>query len=411
MKQEDLKMSVCNEFVEHVWKPGSCKNCFCPRNFHQLQTPPLDLGGSRGLRQDLNGSGAKVENTPLEDDGVISLLYSKPTIAVKPTMITSDVADVWAEGNLNADNSQVSKRVASRKHILMKSGEEQRACINNFSNNITRKAIIQNTSNDYTACQSPSFLSQFDVESKAERNNSFRNMTFLTDVGTHEDCIDVPRKETSAFPYLGICHKSSVVNDRYVGSAVDSEKYPPICQRGELSFSENASVPCAPDIESEGGEYCSIAEYCGQSNIHKSLVNTRIKVPWLANENCPSDTLGQDTTVNAGSKSCRVNFSEEENRILNSDLGLQKQVRPSHDYVYNPLTDTVIFPLDSELKSRNPFDLPQGNSCCPLVKEFKQTEKKLVENVSNSAEHELSFQGTLRVSLSMLRVQKRKRHS
>ncbi|XP_063150834.1 inactive tyrosine-protein kinase PRAG1 [Candoia aspera] len=109
VKQEGLKMSVCSDFVEHIWKPGSCKNCFCPRSFHQLQTPPLDQQGCSEVLRDLNGTGAKAEITPLEDESIISSSYSKPTIAVKPTMITSDIAGVWADGNLNTDVSQVSE--------------------------------------------------------------------------------------------------------------------------------------------------------------------------------------------------------------------------------------------------------------------------------------------------------------
>lgn len=107
VKQEGLKMSVCSDFVEHIWKPGSCKNCFCPRSFHQLQAPSLDQQGGSEALQDLNGIGAKVENTPWADDSLISLSYSKPTIAVKPTMITSDATGVRADGNLNTDASQV----------------------------------------------------------------------------------------------------------------------------------------------------------------------------------------------------------------------------------------------------------------------------------------------------------------
>lgn len=100
-------MSACTDFVEHIWKPGSCKNCFCPRNFHQLQSPSLDQGGGSGLVHDLNGIRAKAENIALEDDSIISLPYTKPTIAVKPTMINSDSSDVWADGNLSADIPQV----------------------------------------------------------------------------------------------------------------------------------------------------------------------------------------------------------------------------------------------------------------------------------------------------------------
>nr|KAF6428301.1 PEAK1 related, kinase-activating pseudokinase 1 [Rousettus aegyptiacus] len=32
------KMSACSDFVEHIWKPGSCKNCFCLRSDHQLSS-------------------------------------------------------------------------------------------------------------------------------------------------------------------------------------------------------------------------------------------------------------------------------------------------------------------------------------------------------------------------------------
>ncbi|KAM3843861.1 inactive tyrosine-protein kinase PRAG1 [Vipera latastei] len=109
VKQEGLKMSVCSDFVEHIWKPGSCKNCFCPRSFHQLQAPSLDQQGGSEALQDLNGIGAKVENTLWADDSLISLSYSKPTIAVKPTMMTSDATGVWVDGNLNTDASQVNE--------------------------------------------------------------------------------------------------------------------------------------------------------------------------------------------------------------------------------------------------------------------------------------------------------------
>ncbi|KAL8202833.1 UNVERIFIED_CONTAM: Inactive tyrosine-protein kinase prag1, partial [Gekko kuhli] len=105
VKREGSKMSACSDFVEHIWKPGSCQNCFCPRHFHQLQAPPLDLGNSGRLAQDPRGIRARPE--PLEDEGVTSLPYSKPTIAVKPTMMNSDISEVWADGNLSADIPQV----------------------------------------------------------------------------------------------------------------------------------------------------------------------------------------------------------------------------------------------------------------------------------------------------------------
>lgn len=103
LSHEDLKMSACSDFVEHVWKPGSCKNCFNPKSSHRLQTPP-DVGACGVLP---NGVRTKPESATLEDEGVNTSPFSKPTIAVKPTMINSDVSDAWADVNMNADLSQV----------------------------------------------------------------------------------------------------------------------------------------------------------------------------------------------------------------------------------------------------------------------------------------------------------------
>lgn len=102
LSHEDLKMSACSDFVEHVWKPGSCKNCFNPKSYHWLQTAS-DVGTCGVLP---NGVRTKPESPMLEED-VNPSPFSKPTIAVKPTMINSDVSDAWVDVNMNADLSQV----------------------------------------------------------------------------------------------------------------------------------------------------------------------------------------------------------------------------------------------------------------------------------------------------------------
>lgn len=103
LTHEDLKMSACSDFVEHVWKPGSCKSCFNPKSSYQLQTPTGV--GACGVLPD--GARTKLESLVLEDEGVNTFHFSKPTIAVKPTMINLDVSDTWADVNMNADLSQV----------------------------------------------------------------------------------------------------------------------------------------------------------------------------------------------------------------------------------------------------------------------------------------------------------------
>lgn len=73
-------MSVCSEFAEHVWKPGSCKNCFHPRSAH------TNAKGRKSLCGDEE-----------EDESTSASPYIKPTIAVKPTMMSLDTTDLAAE--------------------------------------------------------------------------------------------------------------------------------------------------------------------------------------------------------------------------------------------------------------------------------------------------------------------------
>ncbi|KGL78049.1 Tyrosine-protein kinase SgK223, partial [Tinamus guttatus] len=87
-------MSACSDFVEHVWKPGSCKNCFNPKSSHRPRTGPA-----------ASADGARPQGPMPNDEGVATSAFSKPTIAVKPTMISSDVSDTWAD--VNADLAQV----------------------------------------------------------------------------------------------------------------------------------------------------------------------------------------------------------------------------------------------------------------------------------------------------------------
>uniref|UniRef100_A0A671RXG6 Uncharacterized protein n=1 Tax=Sinocyclocheilus anshuiensis TaxID=1608454 RepID=A0A671RXG6_9TELE len=72
-------MSACGEFAEHVWKPGSCKNCFHPRSAHG-QT---GTAGGACVRTSLIG----------EDEGGVTSPspYIKPTVAVRPTMMNMDI--------------------------------------------------------------------------------------------------------------------------------------------------------------------------------------------------------------------------------------------------------------------------------------------------------------------------------
>ncbi|KFQ61237.1 Tyrosine-protein kinase SgK223, partial [Pelecanus crispus] len=245
-------MSACSDFVEHVWKPGSCKNCFSPKSSHQLQTPP-DVGACGVLP---NGFRTKPESPALEDEGVNTSPFSKPTIAVKPTMINSDVSDAWADVNMNADLSQVSWGMVSGKHLLLKSGDAQRICLDNFGNGGVRKPFLHNPPSDCLSCCPPSYsmVGLRSLESRVERNVSIHSLVLVGEVGKQED----KAKDKFALPHRALCPNPSVLGDR---STTNSSRNPSFQAR------EGAALPPEGDcgrlssgFESEGGEYCSITD-------------------------------------------------------------------------------------------------------------------------------------------------------
>ncbi|KFQ05556.1 Tyrosine-protein kinase SgK223, partial [Leptosomus discolor] len=247
-------MSACSEFVEHVWKPGSCKNCFNPKSSHRLQTPP-DVGACGVLP---NGVRTKPESPVLEDEGVNTSPFSKPTIAVKPTMINSDASDAWADVNMNADLSQVGWGMVSGKQLLLKSGDAQRICLDNFGNGGVRKPFLHNPSSDCLSCCPPSYsmVGLRSLESRVERNVSIHSLVLVGEVSKQED----RAKDKFALPHRAPCPNPSTLGDR---STTNSSRSPSSQAR------EGAALPLEGDcgrlssgFESEGGEYCSITDCC-----------------------------------------------------------------------------------------------------------------------------------------------------
>ncbi|GAA6235521.1 inactive tyrosine-protein kinase PRAG1 [Lates japonicus] len=95
-------MSACSDFAEHVWKPGSCKNCFHLLSAHKT------VGGLDGsvptacLKSSLGGDEEAGVTTPS--------VYSKPTIAVKPTMMSLDTNES-TDVNMNIEQENTKSPV------------------------------------------------------------------------------------------------------------------------------------------------------------------------------------------------------------------------------------------------------------------------------------------------------------
>ncbi|XP_051475242.1 inactive tyrosine-protein kinase PRAG1 [Apus apus] len=302
LSHKDLKMSACSDFIEHIWKPGSCKNCFNPKSSHQLQTTQ-DVGACGGLP---NGVRTKPESPALEDEGVNTSPFSKPTIAVKPTMINSDVSDAWADVNMNADLSQVSWGMVSGKHLLLKSGDAQRICLDNFGNSGVRKPFLHNPPSDCLSCCPPSYsmVGLRSLESRVERNVSIHSLVLVGEVGKQQD----RAKDKFALPHRAACPNLSISVDR---SSSNSSRSP-------SSQAREGAVLLSEGFESEGGEYCSIADCrrgcpvsreprCGEGKGAQCEKDSPAPCRWRQH----------DATEIPRPSSRAVKFSEDEHRAVN----------------------------------------------------------------------------------------------
>ncbi|XP_018610959.2 inactive tyrosine-protein kinase PRAG1 [Scleropages formosus] len=122
-------MSACSEFAEHVWKPGSCKNCFHPRSAHRPNDNALQV---------------RTGTTGNEEDGLSFSPYCKPTIAVRPTVMNPDTSDMWTDVNMNSeqDNQKTSTDRLSLKKLLEISpfGMDSNGC-----SKALKEAVLQGT--------------------------------------------------------------------------------------------------------------------------------------------------------------------------------------------------------------------------------------------------------------------------
>ncbi|KFV09436.1 Tyrosine-protein kinase SgK223, partial [Tauraco erythrolophus] len=303
-------MSACSDFVEHVWKPGSCKNCFNPKSSHRLQTPS-DVGACGVLP---NGVRTKPESLALEDEGVNTSLFSKPTIAVKPTMINSDVSDAWADVNMNADLSQVSWGMVSGKHLLLKSGDAQRICLDNFGNGGVRKPFLHNPPSDCLSCCPPSYsmVGLRSLESRVERNVSIHSLVLVGEVGKQED----RAKDKFVLPHQAPCPNPSASGAR---STMNSSRNPSSQAReGAALPSEGDCGRLSPSFESEGGEYCSITDCCREHPVSREPRCAEGKGARCEKESPALCGWRQQDAPEIPKPSGRaVKFSEEERRAVN----------------------------------------------------------------------------------------------
>ncbi|KAM6221544.1 inactive tyrosine-protein kinase PRAG1 [Rhynchocyon petersi] len=272
MSADSLKMSACSDFVEHIWKPGSCKNCFCLRSDHQLvANRPQSRAGSLPPPPRLP---PRPEICRLEDEGVNSLLYSKPTIAVKPTMMSSDASDMWMETGVTADVSQVIWRQAPSKLPLPKQDDVPKVYLSGFRG--APKPGGPSTPTDGSSRCPPAYamVGLHNLETRGERSVTFHPVNFSTDKGGREGKPTLPHQELSS-NQESFRQKLATFTEMSSGCTKSSAPYSspqPLLE--SMPSEDDSDQRCSPSGDSEGGEYCSILDCCPESPAAKDTLPT-----------------------------------------------------------------------------------------------------------------------------------------
>ncbi|XP_026153578.1 inactive tyrosine-protein kinase PRAG1 [Mastacembelus armatus] len=136
-------MSACSDFAEHVWKPGSCKNCFNPLSAHKTVSGLDGHVPASSLKNSLGGD---------EEAGITALSsYSKPTIAVKPTMMSLDTESTDVNMNVEQEKPKSPLQRLGLKKLLDLSSLY---IDSNGCNKAHREAILQSPESkmDYNNC-------------------------------------------------------------------------------------------------------------------------------------------------------------------------------------------------------------------------------------------------------------------
>ncbi|XP_066236358.1 inactive tyrosine-protein kinase PRAG1 [Saccopteryx leptura] len=271
LNPENLKMSACTDFVEHIWKPGSCKNCFCLRSDHPLSPGcPQPRAGSLPPPPRLP---PRPEYCRLEDEGVNGSPYSKPTIAVKPTMLNSDASDAWTEANLSADMSQVMWRRPPSKLPLPKQEDLPMVYLSSFRG-VPKPAgpPVPVPADSHPRC---ALVGLHSPEARGDHGTAVPPLSLPEEKAGREDRSKLPYQEPPT-TQESFRQKLAAFGGMTAGCHRGPGLYPsPQPLRESLPSEDDSDQRCSPSGDSEGGEYCSILDCCPGSPAAKDAAQAK----------------------------------------------------------------------------------------------------------------------------------------
>lgn len=209
---------------------------------------------------------------------------------------------------------QVSWGMVSGKHLLLKSGDAQRICLDNFGNGGVRKPFLHNPPSDCLSYCPPSYsmVGLRSLESRVERNVSIHSLVLVGEVGKQED----RAKGKFALSYRAPCRNLSTLGDR---SNVNSSRNPSSQAREGASLPSEGDCSClSSGFESEEGEYCSITDCHRERPVSREPRCVEGKGARCEKESpAPCGWRQRDAPEIPRPSGRAVKFSEEERRAVN----------------------------------------------------------------------------------------------
>ncbi|KAM3828116.1 inactive tyrosine-protein kinase PEAK1 isoform 2-T3 [Vipera latastei] len=229
-------MSACNAFTEHVWKPGECKNCFKPKNLHQLPPDPEKAPVSNSnIKTNAIHSNQHNKNT----GNFRPPVAKKPTIAVKPTMVTIDGQGICGEITSQDLGENKPALVGWNQNITLL----KKKPLNNNNNEEEEEEEVESYNNIHRSFGN-------DDTNKAPSNNNGLTDVLKEIAGLDHSTFLTRNEINSREVFLGR------INTSYKKSL--ERKIPPSCLMGGTK-SQNKHVVLSGTtavISSEGGRFC-----------------------------------------------------------------------------------------------------------------------------------------------------------
>ncbi|XP_023362353.2 inactive tyrosine-protein kinase PRAG1 isoform X2 [Sarcophilus harrisii] len=228
------KMSACNEFVEHIWKPGSCKNCFGLQSDHQPQR------SSSVVQPGAPSLALRPRKGPPEEEGCGPASCTKPTIAVKPTMMSTESAEARSGMEAGSEAPQVLWRPTPSKLPFPESRDSPRTF-----------------SSGGLSPQSLATSPRLALPSLARPGSKD---SVPPDKGGLEEGASPPRQQSPPPAHQSFHQKLAAFLERAGGSTTPRSEVLPAASRDK-------DLQTSPSKDLDGGEYCSIASWCPPSSL------------------------------------------------------------------------------------------------------------------------------------------------